>query len=266
MIKLVVTDLDGTLLDENRLVSDGSRLAVKKARELGVNVAIATGRPYGGCIGVLKEIGLLEDAGYSIFNTGSSIQRNCDGQAAVSVHLDMSDLKKLQDFTKGYKANVAGYSAQKIYCNENIFYESLIHDSRLLDMPIYTILKDDLKFGRINIMGKEEDIAKILSEMPQDFKENYYIVQNETFSVEFLHRDAGKANALLRLCKYLGVDINTEVLVLGDGMNDLEMLKIAENSVAMANAKDEVKEVCKYTTVSNKEEGFAKALERFLCY
>ncbi len=263
MIKLVVTDLDGTMLNRDSRVSKASREAIKKAREKGIKIAVATGRPYRGTLHILRQSGLIDDDNLSIYNTGASIQKNSSGEKVLSNELTLEDMKELKYYTRGHNVNIVGYASQAIYCEDDIYYKGLIWDSKSLRMPMYSTIEKGQLFERINIMGDEDKIMEAFSKIPDSFKNRFYIIKHETFSIEFLNKKAGKANALIKLCEYLDVDLNSEVLVLGDGKNDIEMLSVAKNSVAMGNAIDEVKAICKYQTLRNDEEGFALALERF---
>lgn len=264
MIKLVVTDLDGTLLNEQRKVSKKSKEAIEILKASGINIAIATGRPYFGTIDIIEQSSLIDDNGFSIFNTGASIQKNSDGTILYELYLTNDDIYYIQSKVRDYSVNVAAYAYDKIYCDEDVFYNGIIHDSKILNMPIYTNLMSDKRYGRINIMGSAKELDSIMLDKSAELKVDYKIVRNELFSIELLRKEAGKGNALRKLSEFLNLDLYNEVMVIGDGYNDIDMLSLVKNSVAMNNAPDEVKSVCNYSTLSNVEEGFYNAIKRFI--
>ena len=267
MIKLVITDLDGTVLESENKVSQKTLEVVKRLKEAGVKLGVATGRPYLGTTSVLKQLNLEDSLDASIFNTGSLIQRNSDGEVIDFRYLTAEDYKDIVKYTEEFDVIVTGFTEDKLITFDKDIKNELILDAYILKMPIVYEEKekaDLFKYGRINIMGKKEDVDQAVAALPESFKEKYYMVRNVDFSFEICHKDCGKANAIKRLAKIYNLDINSEVLAIGDGMNDIEMLSSVKNSVAMGNAVNEVKNVCRYITDTVTSDGFAKAMEKYV--
>ena len=83
------------------------------------------------------------------------------------------------------------------------------------------------------------------------------------FKINIINTSASKGNAINGLCKFLKIDIN-DVIAIGDGINDISMIKFAGLGIAMENAIDEVKNAASYVTDSNKNDGVAKAIKKFI--
>ncbi|MEA4875263.1 Sugar phosphatase YidA [bioreactor metagenome] len=265
MIKLVATDLDGTLLNENRELSEVNKKTIKKMIDSNIILCFATGRPLNGIKHFLEECNLTNTESYSITNTGACIYRNQNFQLLKGEYLNECDYQLIEDYTKGTGVQVAGYSDFDLYSFSKVINPALIHDSKILSMPINETKIQDIvnPICRINIMGNKESIDYAISILPKEIFEKYYTVRNETFSFELLNKSSGKGNAIKFLMDYLGLN-NEEVLVLGDNFNDIDMLIEAGQSVAMGQAHEDIKRICTYVTDTNEKNGFTKAIEKLV--
>ncbi|SJZ65495.1 Cof-type HAD-IIB family hydrolase [Anaerorhabdus furcosa] len=265
MIKLVATDLDGTLLNCNRELSDTNKRTIKKLIDSNIIVCFATGRPLGGIKKFLEQCNLTEIESYSITNTGACVYQNKGYEILRAKYLNSEDYHLIESYTNGINIQVAGYSDYDLYSFEKVINPALNHDSKILSMPITEtdIYEITNPIGRLNIMGDKENIDQAISCIPEAVLENYYTVRNETFSFELLNKKSGKGKAIKFLMKYLGLQ-RDEVLVLGDNFNDIDMLKEAGISVAMGQAHEDVKKVCTMITDTNDDDGFTKAIDEII--
>ncbi|MEG0076634.1 Cof-type HAD-IIB family hydrolase [Anaerorhabdus sp.] len=262
MIKLVVTDLDGTLLNNQRELSNVNENTIRKLLQENITICFATGRPLQGITKFIDACELTNFDSYSITNTGACVYSNKKFKLLSSNYLNEKEYNTILNHIKENDIQLAGYSDFDLYSFSEKINSALIHDSKILSMPITTTTFASIKnpVCRLNIMGDKKEIDQAIECLPQDIFDNYYTVRNETFSFELLNKNSGKGNAIKYLMNYLGLK-KEEVLVVGDNFNDVDMLVEAGISVAMGQSHPDIKKVCTYITDTNENDGFTKAIE-----
>ena len=266
MIKIVTIDLDGTLFDDKKHISDENKLAIKKAKELGVKIVISTGRPIAGVMPVLEELNLLDDTDYCIVYNGAKIF-NCKTKELVFsssiTGLDVYDLYK-----EALKLNVH-YHAFNI--NEDLLtmdhnpYTDVEASLNHIKDIIYDFSKTNSSdlYLKSMMVDSKENIDRCIRDVNPMFKEKYSMVRSSDIFLEFLNKNTNKGNALVALAKYLNVDIK-DTMAIGDQDNDMSMIKAAGVGVCMENGAKEVKEVADFITKDNESSGVAYAFNKFI--
>ncbi len=266
MIKLIVTDLDGTLLNSSRELSETNKKTIAKLQTKGYLVCFASGRPHASVKEVAKRANLMSNESYLITNTGSGVYDLKKDEFICSNTLSIDTYWQILEFIKQCKVQLTVYTENKLISFDENINDALYHDQDILKMPIEVM--DPSVFneaiGRLNVMGTKKEIDAAIKLIPKKILEQYYFVRNEDFSFEILNKNAGKGNALRFLCDYLKIDLFSEVLTIGDNFNDLEMLEITGYSVAMGQSAKAIKQVTKYTTLSNDEDGFTHAIDAYV--
>jgi len=287
MIKMIVSDMDGTLLNENMEISPANVSAVKRAQSEGYHFAIATGRDYPLAFPMLEENGikcpLIAQNGAQYFDeTGKNIYNR--GLEKSTVRKMLSIFGRHSDIHEELMTNKGIYSDNKDKRFEMV--ASMIYDmspdtsyeeaqesaNRHLDKLQITfvdnyeeIIKDEsaiiLKVSVHSKKGRE--ILDPLKDELHQAVPILAITSSSKRNLEINHQNAQKGIAVSQLAKQLGIKAD-EVMVLGDNLNDLSMMKWAKYSVAMANAEPEVKDVARFETSSNRENGVAEAISRVL--
>ncbi|MDD7305105.1 MAG: Cof-type HAD-IIB family hydrolase [Peptoniphilaceae bacterium] len=267
MIKLIAIDVDGTLLDSNRRLPYENIKAIKEINKDKVKVVIATGRPYSGIEAFLRKLDLFSDDQYCITNTGAFVMKNESKESIITNNLNIKDYKYLESLLKGYDLQLTIYTSNEIYNYSAKPNAASLYDSKILLMKIKIPNKNfNSPIGRINVMGKKAEIDKFQNKYYKILSENYYLMRNETFSLEILNKNCGKGKALKKLCEYIGIKRN-ETMAIGDKENDIEMLSFAGIGIAMGNASQRVKESANFITKNNDNYGLAfsiKNMKNFL--
>lgn len=260
-IKLIAFDLDGTLLNEDRELSENNIKAIKKVLKKNIKIVIATGRPYAGFRRFLIELGILGENNYSITNTGSIIRKNTDNGNILVNAMNLNDYLFIKNLTKNYEnLQVAFYTDDYLYIDEQTPNEAFIHDKNILKMETRNILDyGNEPICRINVMGEKELLDYFQKEKLSILEEKFSTMRNETFSFEILNKNSSKGKALEFLSDHLNIE-RDQVMAFGDNMNDIEMIEHAGVSVAMENGKNELKSKAKYVAKSNSDDGVAKFL------
>ena len=249
-MKLIVTDLDSTLLRSDKSISDYTVEVFKKCKEKGILVGFASSRAESAMTRFINAIGpdfLICSGGATVSIGGKTIHESLIQPQSVRTILKMS-----REFT-GEKGLVSLDCTDGYYCNftptdpdRGAFAK--YSDFKDFDTPCYKITA---------VLEKDEWVKQILNECPECFYVSY---TGETWR-KFAAQGADKGSALKIVCSHLGIDIS-ETVAFGDDCNDLEMLSVSGVAVAMSNAIDKVKEIADFVTETNDNDGVAKWLEK----
>lgn len=269
--KLICMDMDGTLLNNKKEVSERNKEAIMKAHELGVKVVIATGRIfvsaeyYGDIIGVKAPI---------IASNGAYVrEKDCD-RAIYEERLGVENYYLIIDLLKKHDIVPHFYTEDTIY-TEKLIHSSLAYKKANETLPLNRQVKievvDDweelfsLRSPKlIKVMAVGEDEEKMRKAKLEFIQLNKFeVVSSMKNSFEVMAKNTSKGNALRKICDYYGIDRN-EIISVGDNENDISMIKFAGLGVAMGNAEKSVKEIADYITDTNEEDGVAKLIEKYI--
>ena len=252
MIRLIATDLDGTLLNNEHKISDYNKKVISAVNEKGIKVILSTGRPTSAATKFLDDLNIETDM--ISFNGAMITDRN--GNILYENNLESSIGKELIEIAKKYKIYYQGFLGERWNLSDAKskwlnFYISIAK------IDNYSVGFDNIKdfsFSKFMFIGENEILKEIAEELDKKLKDKVYYAFSRPVYLEVHSPKVSKANALCFLLnKY---DIKKEnVMAFGDNNNDIEMLEIAGISVAVDNAENSVKEKAKYITKSNIENG-----------
>lgn len=267
-VKLFVTDLDGTLLFPSLQVSERAIAAFRRLHQLGVQCAIATGRPCGGaitCIGeeVLQRLGLPHGQP-GIYMNGSVVI----GKAGEKLHLEYITPQQTQQVLAvaeqhGWLPRVCGYGESGIFCLEKDKFtmELYEHYGEAAPQVITREVFQNTLFCKLAVNGSPEDVLKIRQILQLAFEgTDLRPVRPIPCSVEICPAKVSKAEGLRSLLQHLQLQ-QEEVFAIGDSENDVEMLEFAGVSVAVGNANAVARDAAKFITCRCDEDAVAKAAE-----
>lgn len=272
-IRLIATDLDGTLLRDDKTVSPKSIYILERMAKQGVHIVPVTGRSQAGIPEVVKT---LPGVRYIITGNGACIVDMDKQKILREEMISLKNTIQLVELCEGlpviygcYIGN-QGYISEKHYfkLEEYILDRYVLKDVLRLYKPVKD-LKDCLK-------QKQEQVLKfqmffsdsnIQKEVMYTLKESFPMLSvyygTLCYNLEINASDAEKGNALCFLCDYLGIPME-DTIAFGDSTNDISLLCASGNGVAMKNAIPEVLKVANEITLSNNEDGVAKCLEKYL--
>lgn len=280
-IKVIASDLDGTLLNSEHKISTGDRMALEQAVKNGIRFIVSTGRSYLDAKKVLKNCTF--DMDY-VVASGSEVHDK-DGRLLKKVYMDQSNFPEIYEVINKYPVAVRFCSNTGDYMigTEDEVKNYMIQEFRqffknqteeeMLDNPEFRHRMDNLHcIDHVNeLRTGNVGVYKIfifsydkgmLAKLNRELSRFHNIVSASSFptNIELTHVEAQKGIALEEYITSLGYKMN-EVMVLGDSLNDYSMMSRKFGAtVAMANAMDEIKEVAKYQTKSNDENGVAYAV------
>lgn len=277
MIRLIASDLDGTIIDNEHSISQDNIKAINDLQKTNTNFVICTGKTYS----ISKDFCKNLHANFGIFGNGSQIINLATGEVIAKRLLSLDEIKLCFSIVKKYNLHIHAYTENSII-TENPLYLDL-RTSILFSSKI-DLLKVDNIFDYI--LNQKPVILKLVISSPsslanvKDSLENITnltilhikktgIYKDKVIDKEYEYLDISPLNvtkgyALEILSNYLNVK-KEEVLSIGDNINDIDMFKTSGISVAINNAYDEVKKVANYITTNTSENaGFAEAVYKFI--
>jgi hypothetical protein len=270
-IKLVVSDLDGTLLDGNHKLNNATIDTVKKIQQLGVKFVVATGRNYHSLDDIIKKLKLNEHNGYVIGSNGQQLYDFEKNKLSQLGKIIESDGYYIRQLCYKNKLNTIIFYDDNIYFNSNKILNILIKFNFILSKINKTV--SDRGFENyINIKKNTEipgDLNKIcilsgntkkINKLKEELSSKFEILCLNKYWYEIMPKGVNKGAMLdtIMLKENLQRD---EVMVFGDGENDIEMLKRVDESYAMKNAMETVKKVANNIAETNSENGVVKILK-----
>lgn len=275
-IKLIATDLDGTFLNSNHLTIPQENIdAFKKAHEIGIKVAVASGRTKILADNVTEQLPFLD---YLITSNGAVTYDLHTGQVVSSTLMSNTQSVEIFDILKDYNLIYEIYYKGDCYMNEKSY---AMFDGEHVPPHIHDLLKDFIKpvpdlakligsdgIEKLNILsltGEEriEIEEKIGKTCDVAFASSFPIVKGANGNLEMTDREATKGFAIKGLADALGIS-KENIMCFGDGENDCSMLQFADYSFAMANGTALVKSTAKYVTDTNDNGGVAKAINKYV--
>ncbi|MGN0156244.1 MAG: Cof-type HAD-IIB family hydrolase [Lachnospiraceae bacterium] len=265
-IKMLVLDIDGTLTNSRKEITEETKKAIKSIQERGHKVMLASGRPTPGMRRYEEELELEKYGGYLLsFNGGRII--NCrTGEIVYQKMFPSVLIPKLYHFAKQNDCGLITYYGDKIILGTRMDdYVAL--ESRINGMKVQTV-DDFLSFV-------DFDVNKMLMTAPPDKAEEYEkqlsqkygdiisVYRSEPFFIELMPKGVDKATSIDRMLSTVGMT-RENTICCGDGFNDMTMIEYAGVGVAMANAQEKVKEKADYITKSNDEDGIVQVIDEFI--
>ncbi|MFA0088210.1 Cof-type HAD-IIB family hydrolase [Vibrio sp. 10N.261.51.F12] len=266
MYKLIAIDMDGTLLTSDKKITDRTKQAIHAAKQKGVTVVLASGRPINGMIDAVNELGLNTPDDFIIHFNGAFVQKVQSGEVLHHQILDGKSAKEVAILAKKLDLHCHAFSEELgLITTESNPYTD--HEAKInkLDITVFDFnqLDDDHKIIKAMIVGEPSKLTLGISAIPQAYYKDYTIVQSAPFFLEFLNPLSNKGEGVSVIAKQLGLSAE-QVMCFGDAENDHHMIRYAGKGVAMENAMDETKAIADYITDSNDNDGVAKAIETFV--
>lgn len=266
MIKICAIDLDGTLFDHQKRISDENKQAIKNAKANGCKIVIATGRPYNGVLPVLKELDLISENDYVICYNGAKVFNTKTMELIFSTTISGKAVKELYKESKRLKTNFHAFKKNEDLITDvhNPYTDVEVRLNKIVDNIVdFHTIEDDEEFLKCMMVGENTTLDYAIENLNPMYYENYSVVRSAPIFLEFLNKTTNKGTALEALAKYLSIS-SKETMAIGDAGNDLAMIEKAAIGVAMENSFPEIKKVANYITTSNEASGVAKALNQFV--
>ena len=255
--KLFVTDMDGTLLNSQRKITDKVKLAIKKAVKAGVIFTVATGRMHISALPYVQELGI--DVPVITYN--GALIKYASGDEVFASYLDKQLVQSLVDYAQEQNIHIQLYSDDKLYYSQenelSKFYQTA---AGVTGHPVGDALVEYMdKVPKLLLIGRNPEEAR---DIAAKFAGQIVAVKSTPIYVELIKPGINKASAIAKMAEIYKVP-SEAILAIGDSNNDITMLQAAHYGVAMGNANADVKKVAKYQVADCDHDGIAEAIERF---
>lgn len=271
-IRLIAFDLDGTLLKNDKTISERTMKTLQRAVDQGIYLVPATGRIYEGIPEFIRELPFIR---YVITVNGAEVYDAVEKKSLHQAELTLEESRKIFAYGTDLDAICGCYQDGKGWMEEADMERLRPYCHNDVQLGMLKKFYRPMKHMRTEVLLKKPSMQKIqyfFREIPerdrrlQEAKKEFPDLEISTSLPNNMEINSAKANkglGLEFLCKYLGIPIE-ESMAFGDGTNDLAILKKAGRGVAMANAAPEVLKAAGYRTLSNEEDGVAVEIEKYL--
>jgi len=264
--KLIAMDLDGTLNNDQKVITEKTKAALMAAQKHGIRLALASARPSPGLYKERDILRLQDHRGILMSYNGGRIVDAATGKVLFETSMDLEETKQvlrkleslpvtpiLDDGVQFYVTDKNGYKVDYECKNNNMVCSEVGN------------LADFLTFAPIKILMsvQPEELIDVQRQIADFLPESLTVVQTAAFYLEVIPKVINKGQGIRDICKVLGIHTE-EVISFGDAENDIPMLREAGMGVAMGNAAEAVKAAADMVTLSNNADGIAAALEKLL--
>ena len=276
-IRLFVSDIDGTLLNERSQLEQETIEAIRRFQSEGGVFMLATGR---NSWEVSQVTDFIDNAVVNCVNGAMLCLES--GETIFACFVDNECVKAVSSLCREYDTPVEFHGEKATYTSWNkeafreralaffakyrsedanvIFDKIYENDGMKFDVPLDEIVKK--RITKIEVLFMKDDVSPILVKRCKDILPECNVVATAGMAgIEITSKDADKALTIKRYCKMKNID-EDEVAVVGDGENDIPMLEAFRNSYAMANATDKTKKAANHIALSNRKQGAARLLNQ----
>jgi Cof subfamily protein (haloacid dehalogenase superfamily) len=266
--KLLVSDIDGTLLGKGKTISDEDREALARVCDLGMQVSLSTGRVTQASLPIINQLSL---DGCHIFYDGALVSNLKEGKEIYVQPISKTVVRQAVEFAHLNEIDLEFYSTTHYFAERESWSTNIRRQFFGIEPTIVDFAdlwqRERIIKGTLTVSSPEEK-AKAGSFCSQfkislNFSGTKSPAYPEVDFINVLAPGVSKGKALESLASHLGISMN-EIMAIGDGANDISLLSSVGFAIAMGNAPDEVKAVVDYVTLNVDHSGVAAAINKFL--
>jgi len=260
-IRLVVSDVDGTLVDNTKQVTPGVQAAVAKLRAAGIGFSIISARPRSGMMPIAETLGI--DAPMGAFNGGTLFKR--DGTVLKADRIDRKVVDGTLAAAEGAAVDTWVFADDQWYATTDVGSHVDSERRASNQQPVVTQDFADLldRADKITFVSDDPDLLIDLRKRMDAFADAATIVQSQTYYLDVTPLSGNKGDGLTALSEAMVVPLD-QIAVFGDQANDLPMFARAAISYAMGQGPEPVRAKAAHVVASNTDDGVAEAIEAIL--
>ena len=265
--KLLVLDVDGTLLNNEKEISKRTLSTLLKAQHTGIRIVLASGRPTSGLLPLAKALEMGNFGGFIVSYNGAQLINAENGEVMFDKRINPELIPYLEKKARKNNFSIFTYHDEYLLTdnadNVHIRREAWLNNLRIMEEEEFSIAIDFAPCKCVLVSDDEEALRGLEAHWKRRLDGVLDVFPSEPYFLEVVPCGVDKANTLGVLMEQLGVK-REEVIAIGDGVADVTMLQLAGKSVAMGHAQDSVKICADYVTASNEEDGVAQAVEKLV--
>lgn len=263
--KLLVLDVDGTILNSERKITQRTVMTLRKVQSIGIKVALASGRPTYGLLPLAKAIDLGTYGGFIISYNGAQVISAQDGEILFARSIDPQMVPYLEKKAAKTGMTMAYYDGDEVVStditNPHVVDEAQMNGMKLRQVDQISMVVEDWPSEVMLFSDHEEELDSLENHMQRHLNGVMDTIHSNPYMLEVVGYQVGKSYAMSALMQLLGIGME-EVIAIGDGTADVNMIQMAGTGIAMANAVESVRRCADYITLSNDEDGAAVAIEK----
>lgn len=265
--QMLVLDLDGTLTNSKKEITEPTRQALLDIQKDGKIVVLASGRPINGVTPLADILEMKKYGGYLLSFNGARITKCSTGDIIYNRTLPESVIRPIFETVKNYPGvDIISYTDREILSGicSNQYTEKEKFINKMAIIPVANF-PDALTFpvNKLLLPGPPEILEEIMPKLKEQYHSLLNIYRSEPYFLEIMPQNIDKAHSLQKLLNSIGLTAE-EMICCGDGYNDLSMIEYAGLGVAMENAQPIIKEAANFITRSNDEDGILYVIDRFM--
>lgn len=265
--KALALDLDGTLMDSNKELSDVNKKAVWEAIDVGTAVILASGRPMFGVLPVARMLELEKRGGYVLAYNGGNILDCKTGKLVYERYVPKQCIEDICIAARECDVAPLTYYKDKVISeradDEYVIKEAFCNSASIMqvdNIPEFV----DYPVSKVLVVGEHKKLLPVKEKLENKYSDILELFFSEDYFLEVVPKNVGKDASLAELLSQLGIK-REELIACGDGLNDISMIKYAGLGIAMKNAYDEVKNNADMVTdFNNDENAVADVINRFI--
>ena len=265
--KILVLDVDGTLVDSNREISKRTLTALRKVQQTGIRIVLASGRPVSGIMPIARQIELHNYGGYVLAYNGAQVVDAASGETIFEKRVDPQLIPYVEKKARKNGFGLFSYHRDFIITNSpdnaHVKHEAEINDMRIVAEEEFSIAIDFAPCKVVLVSDDYEALTGLETHWQKRLDGTLDTFMSENFFLEVVAPGIDKSNTLAWLLDHIGVPTD-EVMAIGDGVRDVKMLQMAGYGVAMGNAVNSVLACADAVTGTNDTEGVAEAVEKHI--
>lgn len=263
--KLLVLDVDGTLLNSERELTKRTIQTLRKVQSIGIKVALASGRPTYGILPIAKAIDLDVHEGFIISYNGAQVINASNGQVLFERNIDPQMVPYLEKQASKLGMTMAYYDGNEVVStdvtNPHVIDEAHMNGMQLRQSDQLSMTLEDWPNEMMLFCDNEEELTGLDEHMQRHLNGVMDTIHSNPYMLEIVGYQVGKSYAMSALVQKLGIDLGA-VIAIGDGAADINMIQMAGVGIAMGNATEGVRLCADFTTLDNDHDGAALAIER----
>jgi len=265
--RLIVLDVDGTLLNNDNIISSRMHSTLIKVQQMGVRLVLASGRPTCGVLPLAKELDMDKYEGYVLSYNGGQIINVKTNEVIFEKCIKQDMIPYLEKKSQQYGFSIFTYQKDIILTNDirndHILREAELNSMRLKECPDFSAMIDFSPYECMIVSDDENALTELENHWKRRLAGELDVFRSEKYFLEVVPNFIDKANTLGFLLEKLGIE-TSHVIAIGDGVCDVTMLQLVGLGIAMGNAQDSVKACADKVTLSNSEDGVAVAIESII--
>ena len=262
--KMLVLDVDGTLLNDEKEISKRTLTTLLKVQQMGVRIMLASGRPTYGLLPLAKKLGTYN--GYILSYNGGQVINASNGEVVFERRINPEHITYLEKKAEKNGFSILTYNGDTVVTNNpndpHVQAEAALNGMKVEHQEFFSAAIDYPPCKCMLVSDDEEALVGLENHWKRRLNGVLDVFRSEPYFLEVVGSRVDKANTLGVIMEMEGIKTD-EIVVFGDGVADVTMLQLADLGIAMGNAPDSVKRCADYVTLSNNEDGVAVAVENY---